>query len=148
MQRLLLIVSMVCLVGLSSGFVSAAEAKKPAAVKKPVAEKKAAEAKPTEATIVRMTIEGAYPEGPTMPGLFAEIQPSLSKTIGRIDAAAADDAVDALWLRIEPLAVGRGKIHELRQALARFRESDKPVYAEMSSGDGPSTCWPRLATRW
>ncbi len=157
MQRVLLVVVMACAVSMPSvRRLSAAEAKKPAAQKaepqKPTAQKPAKPkpaakapakqvaakkpAEPAKATVVRMTIEGAYPEGPSMPGLFAEIQPSLDKALQRIDAAAEDADVDALWLRIEPLAVGRAKLHELRSAIARFRKSGKPVYAELSAGDG------------
>jgi len=100
------------------------------------AEEKAAK-KPAakQATVVRMTIKGAYPEGPSLPGIFSEIQPTLAKTIERIDQAAEDKDVSALWLRIEALAVGRGKLHELRSAVARFRAKGKPVYAELASAD-------------
>ena len=31
-----------------------------------------------------------------------------------MDAAAADKDVSAVWLKIEDLAIGRGKIYELR----------------------------------
>ena len=53
------------------------EAKKPLAKK---AEKKA--------TVVAFTIKGDYPEGPTQPGLFGEMQPSLATLIERMDQAA------------------------------------------------------------
>jgi len=153
MRCLGIVIWMVCVVCLpTAAAVGAAEAEKP----KPAAAEKSAEKqpapgaakpvkdkaepkaapKPKQATVARMTLGGDYPEGPSAPGLFAEILPSLRRTIGRIDAAAKDDDVDALWLRIEPLSMGRAKIHELRAAIARFRKSGKPVYAELASGDG------------
>ena len=52
-----------------------------------------------------------------------------------MDAAAADKDVAAVWLKIEDLAVGRGKIYELRGAIARLRKANKPVYAELTTAD-------------
>ncbi|MBN2476778.1 MAG: signal peptide peptidase SppA [Pirellulales bacterium] len=83
--------------------------------------------------VVRLAIKGSYPEGPTSLGLFGELQQSLATVIQRIDQASEDEDVAALWLRIEGLAVGRGKLHELRTAIAGFRKTGKPVYAELSS---------------
>jgi len=150
MRRLWIVIGLACLVCVSgTGTVGSAEAEKPkpAPAKKSAEKQPAARAakgkaasqpapKPKRATVARITLKGDYPEGPGAPGLFAEILPSLRRTIARVDAAAEDDAVDALWLRIEPLLIGRGKIHELRAAIARFRKSGKPVYAELSAADG------------
>lgn len=90
------------------------------------------EAEPVEAKVVRFTLRGEYPEGPTPPGLFGELRSSLSKIVRRLDAAAEDDEVAAVWLRIETPVLGRGKINELRQVIGRIREADKPVYAELT----------------
>ena len=66
------------------------------------------------------------------------MQPSLATIVERMDAAAADKDVLAVWLKIEDLALGRGKIHELRGAIARLRKAGKPVYAELTTADsGP-----------
>ena len=55
-----------------------------------------------------------------------------------MDQAAEDKAVAAVWLRIEDLALGGGKINELRAAVGRLRKAGKPVYAELTSADtGP-----------
>ena len=55
--------------------------------------------------------------------------------IQRIDEAADDKSVAAVWLRIEDLELGRGKINELRAAIAAVRKAGKPVYAELTSAD-------------
>ena len=95
--------------------------------------KKAVEKKPK---VVRFTLKGDYPEGPGASGIFAELKPSLATIVDRIDDAATDKEVAAVWLKIEGLAVGRGKIHELRGAIARLRKTGKPVYAELTAADG------------
>jgi len=98
-------------------------------------EAKAKAKEPKTLKVVRLTIKGELPEGPTQPGLFGDLQPSLGKVIERLDEAAADKAVAAVWLRIEDLELGRGKIHELRGAIARIRKASKPVYAELTTAE-------------
>jgi hypothetical protein len=53
--------------------------------------------------VVAMAIEGEYAEGPTAPGVFGDVKPSLAKLIERLDAAAADKNVVAVWLKIDDL---------------------------------------------
>lgn len=97
------------------------DADKPAAAKKP--------------KVVCFTLRGEYPEGPKSVDLFSEMRPSLSDIIGRIDAAAKDKDVAAVWIKFDGLAVGRGKINELRAAIARLRKANKPVYAELTTAE-------------
>ena len=85
--------------------------------------------------VVCFSLRGEYPEGPTSADLFSEMRPSLSDIIGRIDAAAKDKDVAAVWFKFEDLAVGRGKTNELRAAIARLRKANKPVYAELTTAD-------------
>ena len=87
------------------------------------------------ATVVRFSLNGEYPEGPTEAGPFGDLQPSLGKLIERLDAAKADKDVAAVWLRIEDMELGRGKVNEVRAAIARLRKAGKPVYAELTSAD-------------
>ncbi|MCD4726181.1 MAG: signal peptide peptidase SppA [Pirellulales bacterium] len=111
----------------------AAKGKKAAAKKTKTAKgKKAAAKKPV---VVKLTLGGDFPEGPAAPGLFGELKPTLAATIQRIDSAAKDKDVSAVWLKIEGLSIGRGKIHELRGAVARLRKAKKPVYAELTTAD-------------
>ncbi len=128
---------------------TAAEAKKETEAAKPAeppaksdentskpAEKTAKPAEKTaKQTVVCLTLKGDYPEGPGVPGLFGEMQPSLAAVVQRMDAAAADKDVRAVWLKIEDHGLGRGKIYELRGAIARLRKANKPVYAELTTAD-------------
>ncbi len=86
-------------------------------------------------TVADFTLRGEYTEGPTQPGLFGEMQNSLHTLVERLDAAAKDENVAAVVLRIEQLAVGRGKVQELRAAVARVREAGKPVWAVLTSAE-------------
>jgi protease IV len=86
-------------------------------------------------TVVRLSLHGEYPEGPTDPSMFGDLQPSLSKLIGLLDDAKADKDVAGVWLRIEDVEFGRGKVHEVRAAIAAVRKAGKPVYAELTSAD-------------
>jgi protease IV len=97
---------------------------------------KAAEKTTPKPQVVQFTLKGEYPEGAGAPGLFGELQPSLGTLIRRMDAAAGDKDVRAVWLKFEDLEIGRGKIYELRGAIARLRKAKKPVYAELTTADG------------
>lgn len=108
--------------------------KKAEPAKKAESEKKAEPAKKT-ITVADFTLRGEYPEGPTQAGLFGEMQSSLDGIIDRLDAAAEDDAVAAVVLRIESLGIGRGKLEELRAAVARIRDAGKPVWAVLTSAE-------------
>lgn len=87
---------------------------------------KPAEKKPAEkkATVVSLTLKGDYPEGAGQAGPLAEIRPTLAMVVQRLDEAAEDKAVAAVWLRINGLEMGAGKINELR---ARWREFARPA---------------------
>lgn len=85
--------------------------------------------------VVRMTIRGELPERSAAPGLFSELQASLRNVMQRLADAAEDKSVHAVWLRIESLHIGRGKVNELRNAIARFRKSGKPIYAELAGAE-------------
>ncbi|MGA2031089.1 MAG: signal peptide peptidase SppA [Thermoguttaceae bacterium] len=115
---------------------AAAKGDKKPAEAKPAAKAPAAKAaEKKKLTVVRLTLRGDYPEGPAQPGLFGELQQSLAALIQRLDDAAGDKTVAAVWLRIEGAELGRGKVHELRAAVARVRKAGKPVYAEITSAD-------------
>ncbi len=117
---------------------SAAKVEKPAVkTEKPVAKAEKPAAKTTKKPVVVLfTLQGAYPEGNANSSLFGELRPSLASIVQRMDAAADDKDVSAVWLKIEDLAIGRGKIYELRGAIARLRAAKKPVYAELTTAEG------------
>ncbi len=104
---------------------------------KPKKEKKKEQKKAEKKTplVVKFTLKGDLPEGPPAPGIFGELQTSLATVVKRLDSAAEDEDVSAVWLKIEDLSIGRGKIHELRGAIARLRKTKKPVYAELTTAE-------------
>ncbi len=90
---------------------------------------------PTEkkATLARLTLRGSLPEAQVQPGLFGELEESLLRTIARLDMAAEDEKISAVVLKIRNPSIGRGKLQELRAAIARVRKADKKVYAHLVS---------------
>ena len=135
MRHILQLGCTACLLCLIAGQVAVqagqedAKPSKPAAVEKTAPAKKSQEVK--KATVIRLRVRGSYPEGPVSMGLFGELQPSLAATIRRMEQAGEDKDVAAVWLRIEKVSVGRGKLNELRNAIAGLRKAGKPVYAEL-----------------
>ncbi len=112
------------------GKPTSAAAKSQAAAKAP-----AGKATETKTTVVRLSLHGEYPEGATEAGLFGDMQPSLAKLTEKLEEAAADKKVAAVWLRIDDMELGRGKVNEVRAAIARVQKAGKPVYAELTSAD-------------
>ncbi|QDU86757.1 Protease 4 [Pirellulimonas nuda] len=113
--------------------LTAKEAAKPEA--KPAAEK-AKESK--KVRLAKITLSGDYPETPGGSGPFAELGNDLKKLLGRIEKAKGDDTIAGMVLSFEDVSMGRGKLNELRGALADFRKAGKRVVAEMESADTQS----------
>jgi protease-4 len=107
---------------------SGGEAKAAAAV--PEGGKESMKAEPPLA-VVSLSLAGDLSESVAPAGLFEELQRSLRQTTEILDRAARDEQVTAVVLRIRELAVGRGRVHELRQAIRRFQRSGKKVYADL-----------------
>lgn len=85
--------------------------------------------------VVKFTLNGDYPEGPAETGALGDLRPSLAAIVQRMDAAATDNDICAVWLKMEDLSIGQAKIHEFRGAVARLRKAHKPVYAELTTAD-------------
>jgi protease-4 len=80
-------------------------------------------------------LDGACPEGPGQAGLFGEIAQDLNRLTERLDQAAKDKKIAGVILEFRSIELGRGKIHELRTAIARVRKAGKKVYADLRSGE-------------
>jgi protease-4 len=104
---------------------------KPAEVKKDD-KPKDEEKKPAGKTarVAHIKLSGELDETPAGgEALFGPPKENLKSKLDRIRRAAKDDRVDALYLQIEELPVGFGKLNELRRAVADFRKSGKPAWA-------------------
>lgn len=94
---------------------------------------KAREAKKSnKIRLAHLKLSDALPESPGGSGPFSDLQVDLRSMLDRIDRAAKDDKIHGLILSIENPELGRGTIHEVREALKRFRETGKKVHAELS----------------
>lgn len=69
---------------------------------------------------------------------FQRDRPSLWEVSRAIRDAATDDDVRALVLHVGDVAWGWGRVAEMREAIAAFRASGKPVYASVHGGDDQS----------
>ena len=81
-----------------------------------------------------LDLSGPIPEdAPTDLGNFLERRPPTLRTlVESIDRAAADANVKGLVVRVSSLpASGWGQVQELRDAITRFRASNKPAYAHL-----------------
>jgi protease IV len=116
---------MICSFVLTLGVVGAALAaddKKPAPTPTPI--------------VLDITLKGGLTEEPAPVGLDgASIRDSIKSVVERIAKAKADPNVKGLVVRIHGLSLGLAKGYELRQAIARFRESGKKAYAFLESAE-------------
>ncbi|MBX3438483.1 MAG: signal peptide peptidase SppA, partial [Planctomycetaceae bacterium] len=87
------------------------------------------------AVVAVFTFNGAVTEKPTADDLpFASMQgESLLQFIGRVDKATEDDDVKAAVLLLKSPSIGTAQLDEIRAALKRFRDADKPIYAHAES---------------
>ncbi len=89
-------------------------------------------------TLAAFTLDEDLPEGAGIETLFGDTSSTLSSTIESIDAAVADKKIAGIVLSLKSPGIGRGKVEELRAAVARARKAGKKVYAladELSNGD-------------
>lgn len=82
--------------------------------------------------LAQFTIDTTLPETPGGSGPFAELKTDLRTLLDRIERAAEDDDIDGMVLKLEGAGLGRGTVNELREAVKRFRQSDKKAYAQLS----------------
>ncbi len=87
------------------------------------------------AQLAVIDLDGSYSEGPGQAGLFSQITEDLNRITERLDQAAKDNKISGVLLNFGSLELGRGKIHELRTAIARVRKAGKKVYAQLRSGE-------------
>jgi protease-4 len=95
------------------------------------------ETKPAPTPIVLdLTLKGSLGEEPAPVGIDgASIRENLKGVVDRIAKAKGDPNVKGLVIRVNGLSLGMAKGYELRQAIARFRESGKKAYAFLESAE-------------
>lgn len=96
-----------------------------------------------DAMVLALPLDEPFAEGDPMLSLgsFGPEPQSLRSVVRAIDAAAEDDQVKALVARISASGRGMGQTQELRDAVARFRESGKPaiVFSDTLGEGGGAT---------
>ena len=79
--------------------------------------------------VAHVLLGGSLDEGAAADGPFGGGSETLRMKIDRIKKAAKDKNVSALYLHLDDLSVGFGKVHELRRAVADFRATGKKAFA-------------------
>src|ERR1700749_1540366 len=93
-------------------------------------------------SVLVLKVEGSLPDytnaDPLSARFFGAGTNSLSNLLLQLRKAKADKRVGAVLLDIGSLGAGWAKSEEIRDAVADFRKSGKPVYAYMEYGDDKS----------
>jgi len=88
------------------------------------------------ATLAHIRLHGDLDETPTAEDpIFGSAAENFQNKLDRIRKAQQDKGINGLFLHIDGLEIGWGKLHELRAAVARFRQAGKKVYAYLEGGD-------------
>ncbi len=96
---------------------------------------RAADDEPAPA-VAHIKLSGDLDEAPVSSDpLFGGGGENFKSKLDRIHKAAKDDAVKALYLEIDGVSAGWGKLDELTRAIAEFRKTGKKVFAYMEGGE-------------
>jgi protease-4 len=99
-----------------------------------VSKRKASATKRDKVRLAMLTLKDVLPESAGQVGPFGETQLDLREVITRLEKASKDKSIAGIVLDIQNPSIGRGKIEELRAAIARFRDSGKKAYAVLETG--------------
>jgi protease-4 len=83
--------------------------------------------------LATIAVERDYPEGASAEGLFGEARPHLRELVERLDAAAKDEKIAGVVLRLREPQIALAKADELRAAIAGLRKAGKKTYADLQS---------------
>jgi protease-4 len=87
------------------------------------------------ATLGHIRLTGDLSEAPVnTESLFGVAGENFQSKLDRIQKAKTDSKVQGLFLEFDGVAIGWGKVDELRRAIADFRKSGKKAYAYIESG--------------
>ena len=84
-----------------------------------------------DGSVLLIELSGEFEEAPPTDALarFLARGPALPTLLLQLEKAAADERIAAVLLHIRPLRLGWARAQELRDSVARLRESGKPVFA-------------------
>jgi protease-4 len=88
-------------------------------------------------SVLALKIEGDLPDyvpDDITRRLLGQDDQSLTSLLAQIKKAKADKRISGILLEIDPAGAGWGKTDEIREAIADFRTSGKPIYAYMEYG--------------
>lgn len=86
--------------------------------------------------LAHIKLSGSLAEAaPSTDPLLGSLGEQFKSKLDRIREAQKDANVHALYLQLDGLGIGWGKLDELSRAVADFRKSGKKVYAYLESGD-------------
>ncbi|HVS39617.1 MAG TPA: signal peptide peptidase SppA [Gemmataceae bacterium] len=86
--------------------------------------------------VAHIKLTGDLDEAPVAAdSLLGGSSENFKSKLDRIKKAAKDDNVKALYLEIDDLGVGWGKMDELARAIAEFRKTGKKVFAYIEGGE-------------
>jgi protease-4 len=89
----------------------------------------------TEVSLAHVRLAGEMSEAPLPEEpLFSAGRENFKTRLDRLKKAAKDPKIQGLLLQLDGVQVGRGKLHELRQAIAEFKKSGKKAYAYVEGG--------------
>jgi protease-4 len=115
--------------GMVLAVVSAALAVLPARADEKKVEKKTV-------ALAHIKLSGSLGEAPpSSDPLFGGLTEHFKAKLERIHKARKDANVQALYLQLDGLSIGWGKLDELSRAIADFRKANKKVYAYLESGN-------------
>ncbi|MHB1425681.1 MAG: signal peptide peptidase SppA [Gemmataceae bacterium] len=85
--------------------------------------------------LAHIKLSGSLGEAPpSSDPLFGSLREHFKNKLDRINKARKDPAINALYLHINDLSIGWGKLDELSRTIAEVRKSGKKVYAYIESG--------------
>jgi protease-4 len=89
--------------------------------------------KKTEVKLAHMKLGGSLSETPVAADPIFGVRENFKTKIDRIKKAKTDKNIQGLYLELDGLGIGYGKVDELRTAIADFQKAGKKVYAYMES---------------
>jgi protease-4 len=89
---------------------------------------------PKVASVAHIRLHGSLDEAPLPEEPLFGPKENFKSKLDRIKKAANDKAIQALYLEVDGLSVGWGKIDELRAAITAFRKTGKKAYAYLEAG--------------